>query len=197
MNATPFNADELQGAKQAFAEAFNAERLRNPFAEPDPFRAALTIWNEDNGQLPRALWVAHAAKWHKDPDVIAFVDEAKEQAKAANNVERLTLIRDKTALKEHLLMKLVSTLDLTFEPKDVKELANEIAKYAGLHEAPADDLNTGRIIGVIQHELKPVDAAGVVVPFDERVRSQQRALQGQVAAFEIELEGGDNARLVN
>lgn len=188
MQAAPFNEADIPDAKAAFAEAFNAERLRTPFGEPDPFRAALTIWNEENGQLPRALWVAHAAKWHKDPDVIAFIEEEKEAVKEATQEEKLALVRDKKALKEHLLLKLIGTLDVTFEPKDVKDLANEIARYAGLHETPSDDDNTGKILGVIQHRLAPMNPE----QFAEFAYKQQSELQGDL----VELAASD-VRVIN
>lgn len=175
MSLCPFNETELTDAKQAFAEAYLADRAANPFA-PDPFRAALTIWNEANGKLPRALWVAHAAQWHKDPDVTAFIDEADEAVVEEVKEQKLALIRDKVALKEHLLLKLVKTLDLASEPKDVKELANEIAKYSGLHETPSDDDNTGKILGVIHHRLQPMNEE----QFAQYARTQQAELQGDL-----------------
>lgn len=198
MNLTPFKADELPAAKQAFAEAFLAERARSPF-KPDPFRAALTVWNEDNGQLPRALWVAHAAKWQDDPDVIAVIAAADKEAAAERDAEEEAKI-PKTAeeVRAHILRVGFEISNNTLvEAKDRIAALDRMAKATGADVKPELDDNAGRILGVIQHELKPVDAAGVVVPFDDRVRNQQRALQTQVAAFEIELEGGDNARLVN
>ncbi|UUV44516.1 terminase small subunit [Rhodobacter phage RcMotherGoose] len=203
MNVTPFKADELPAAKQAFAEAFLAERARSPF-KPDPFRAALTVWNEDNGQLPRALWVAHAARWHDDPEVLEYVATVDAEAEAERQAEKIV---EASAMQTEDFKALVKfegiqamrdiMKNATVESKDRIAAFDRLSKSLNLDEKPVVDDTAGRILGVIQHELKPVDAAGVVVPFDDRVRNQQRALQTQVAAFEIELEGGDNARLVN
>jgi hypothetical protein len=196
MSTPHFKEEELADAKQAFAEAWLAEAARSPF-KPDPFRAALTVWNEDNGQLPRALWVAHAAKWHETAEVLAFVENAFDAIKEESLEEKLVIIRDKDKLAEAVMLKLYDTLMLAHDPDSVVKLSKELTEVAGARKKPADDDLSGRIIGVIQHELKPIDKTGQAIPYDDRVRNQQRSLQNEVAAFEIELEGGENARLIN
>ena len=190
MQTTPFNEAEIADAKAAFAEAFNAERLRSPFGEPDPFRAALTIWNEDNGQLPRALWVAHAAKWHKDPEVIAIVEEAKEeerQRREAIEEEKIPLTPEE--VRKHVLKigYQISSNPLV-EPRDRIAPLDRMSKAAGSDAKPNDDDNAGKILGVIQHRLAPMNPT----EFAEFAFQQQSELQGDL----VELAASD-VRVIN
>lgn len=196
MSNNPFKEEDVSDAKSAFADAWLNEIRLNPF-KPDPFRAALTIWNEDKGTLNLALWVAHSGKWNEDAEVLEYVEEAKAIAIAEADAEKFKFVRNKELGREFVAERLYARLALENDSDKLVKIANEIAKLEGFHEKPNDDGETGRILGIIQHELKPVDASGVAIPYDDRVRNQQRALQVQVAAFEKELEGGDNARLVN
>lgn len=194
MNVTPFKADELPAAKQAFAEAFVAERARSPF-KPDPFRAALTVWNEDNGQLPRALWVAHAAKWHEDPDVLQYLADVDQEAEAERQAEKLVEAQAMATDDFKALVKfegIQAMRDIMKNPvaesKDRIAAFDRLSKSLNLDEKPKVDEDAGKILGVIQHRLAPMNPA----EFAEFAFKQQSELNGNL----IELAASD-VRTIN
>lgn len=189
--------DMIASEKLRYAEALRAYRLQNPFDREAPFKAALMLWPEESGKLPIALWVVHSERWHECEDVAAAIQELNEDAAEAAEEEQMYRIRNKEAGKESILLRLYTRLDLETDSDKLVKIAAEIAKYQGLHEKPDADPNEGRILGIIQHELKPVDATGAVIPFADRVREQQQRLQRDIAAHEITLDGGEDARLIN
>lgn len=196
--------DKIADAKLSYAEALRAYRLQNPFDKEAPFKAALMVWPEDMGQLPIALWAVHGQQWFNDPDVLAYIDAMNEEAAAVVAQERKAKVEyvKSDEFKDELRYEMIEMLRLlmkTAADPEVKLKAQaQLAKLRNVDEKPAvADPDAGRVLGIIQHELRPVDAAGVVVPFADRVRDQQRRLQVEVAAYELELDAGENARLVN
>jgi hypothetical protein len=194
MNVTPFKADELPAAKQAFAEAFLAERARSPF-KPDPFRAALTVWNEDNGQLPRALWVAHAARWHEDAEVLSYVAEVDKEAEAERLAERMTEAQAMATDDFKALIKFEGAQAMRqimnnpiAESKDRIAAFDRLSKSFNLDEKPKVDENAGQILGVIQHRLAPMNPE----QFAQFAFQQQSELSGEL----LELAASD-VRTIN
>ena len=82
MSFCPFNSEDLAAAKGVFAEALFRENKKSPFGA-DPFKVALSIWPEETGELPKALWVAHSARWHEDAEVIEMLSDLEEETQAA------------------------------------------------------------------------------------------------------------------
>lgn len=195
MNATPFKADELPAAKQAFAEAFLAERARSPF-KPDPFRAALTVWNEENGQLPRALWVAHAGRWQEDPQVLEYIAEVDEEANIEREAEKLVKAQEMTSEDFKTLVKFEGIQAMReimknpiVESKDRIAAFDRLSKSLNLDEKPkVEDGDAGKILGVIQHRLAPMNPE----QFAQFAFKQQSELNGDL----IELAAND-VRTIN
>lgn len=179
-----FNDDELEQAKTAFAGAWYAERLASVF-EPDPFKAALTIWNEENGMLPKALWIAHTARWQDDPDVIVmlreFEEEAKLEAEAEHLKEAAVIETDdfKQLVRFEMITELRQMLKNRFiDAKDRTGAMDRLSKLMGLDEkpAPVDPDGEGRVLGVIHHRLKPLNDDD----FEKMARVQQGKLQNEL-----------------
>lgn len=195
--SSPFDATELDDAKFAFAQAFQAERVRcaGTFETPDTFRAALTIWNEENAMLPRALWVAHVAKWTEDPDVIAHLDDFAEEAEEeVRNEKAAKAAETKTPeYKEMLRLEIMTEMREIMKGKmqDAKDrisAADRLAKLANLDEKPVVDPTEGQVLGIIHHRLAPMDAP----TFEAAAAKQQADLQHEL----IELTAND-ATLIN
>lgn len=134
MTFNPFKPDEIEAAREQFAAALLAERKRNPFVEPDPFKAALAVWPEAEGGLPRALWVAHSSHWHEDKQILARVEELAEDAELMSEKEQLEIIRDKTKLKEALMLGLFRDFNVTIDPEMRVKLSDRISKFGGLDD---------------------------------------------------------------
>lgn len=205
MSFCPFNDDELSEAKIAFAKAYYAERLRSPFDKDAHFKAALVIWPEDRGLLPKALWAVHSAKWQEDPEVIAILDELADEAEEEAAQDKIEKAKEILTEEFKLIVRAEMVAELRtiiknpmIEAKDRTGAMDRLSKLMNLDEKPPKtDEDAGRILGIIQHELRPLADDGSVVPFPDRVRSQQQKLQRDIAAHELTLDGGEDARLIN
>lgn len=194
MSFSPFNEADIDDAKEAFALALDADQQANPFGKPDPFRAALTIWNEDNGELNKALWVAHSARWHESDDVLAIIDDLKEERKkAVAELHEAKIPKTAEEVRLHILRIGYEISNNTqVEARDRIAALDRMAKAAGADLKGADEPDAGRVLGVIHHRLQPMNHA----EFSAFARQQQSELQGELAGV-LEEAGGENARLIN
>jgi len=189
MSNSPFPEEELADAKVAFAKAWLAEIRSSPF-KPDPFKAVLRLWNEENGKLPRALWVAHSGKWHDDPEVLDAIEEMQDQEQEEIKSEKAAKIAftKSDEFKETIRYEMIEAMradmnNKQLEPKDRQGASDRLSKLMALDEKPNADDNTGKILGVIQHRLEPMNPD----EFKVYARTQQAELQGEL----IELTASD------
>lgn len=203
MNTTPFNDDELDEAKLSFARAFFREKQTCAF-DPDPFRAALTIWNEDNGQLPKALWAVHAAKWHKSPEIAdmlaGFEDELADEERAEKIEAAAEIQTDefKLLVKAEMIAELRKMMkNPLIEAKDRTGAMDRLSKLMNLDEKPKVDEDTGKILGVIHHRLSPMTPD----QFAEFSRRQQGDLQNELVSMAegeiIDITAEPDVRTIN
>ena len=195
MNVAPFNDDELTEAKVSFARAFFREKQVCAF-EPDPFRAALTLWNEDNGQLPKALWAVHAAKWHKDPEVIDMLSELADEVTEEEKAEKVAAAAEIQTEEFKLLVKAEMITELRkmmknplIEAKDRTGAMDRLSKLMALDEKRVDDDDAeGKVRGYIGLPLVGVNPTD----FAQMARMQQSNLQSKL----LELAAED-AKVIN
>lgn len=204
MSFAPFTEDELADAKAAFALAYYEERRKAPF-EPDPFKAALTLWNEDNGELQKALWVAHSAKWHKDAEVLEIVEEYADEAAEEYAQEKITKAAEietpefKRLVKAEMIAELRDMMkNQLVEAKDRTGAMDRLSKLMGLDEKPKlDDEDAGKVLGVIHHRLAPMTPD----QFADFSRRQQGDLQNELIGMAegeiIEATAKPNVRTIN
>ena len=191
MSFCPFNSEDLAAAKGVFAEALFRENEKSPFGA-DPFKVALSIWPEETGELPKALWVAHSARWHEDAEVLEMLSELEEsKLEKAAEIETPEF---KKLVKAEMIAELRDMMkDRLIEAKDRTGAMDRLSKLMGLDEKPSnDDADASRVLGVIHHRLAPMNEE----EYANMARQQQSELQETLRIKAIELEAED-ARVIN
>ena len=199
MSFCPFNSEELDAAKGVFAEALFRENEKSPFGA-DPFKVALSIWPEETGELPKALWVAHSARWHEDAEVLEMLSELEEETQAAIEESKLEKAAEietpefKKLVKAEMIAELRDMMkNRLIEAKDRTGAMDRLSKLMGLDEKPSnDDADASRVLGVIHHRLAPMNEE----EYANMARQQQSELQETLRIKAIELEAED-ARVIN
>ena len=199
MSFCPFKSEDLDAAKGVFAEALFRENKKSPFGA-DPFKVALSIWPEETGELPKALWVAHSARWHEDAEVLEMLSDLEEEAQAAIEESKLEKAAEietpefKKLIKAEMIAELRDMMkDRLIEAKDRTGAMDRLSKLMGLDEKPSnDDADASRILGVIHHRLAPMNED----EYANMARQQQSELQETLRIKAIELEAED-ARVIN
>ena len=199
MSFCPFNSEDLAAAKGVFAEALFRENEKSPFGA-DPFKVALSIWPEETGELPKALWVAHSARWHEDAEVIEMLSDLEEESQSIIAEEKLEKAAEietpefKKLIKAEMIAELRDMMkDRLIEAKDRTGAMDRLSKLMGLDEKPSnDDADASRILGVIHHRLAPMNEE----EYANMARQQQSELQETLRIKAIELEAED-ARVIN
>lgn len=199
MSFCPFNSEDLASAKGVFAEALFRENKKSPFGA-DPFKVALSIWPEETGELPKALWVAHSARWHEDAEVLEMLSELEEETQAAIEESKLEKAAEietpefKKLVKAEMIAELRDMMkDRLIEAKDRTGAMDRLSKLMGLDEKPNnDDADASRVLGVIHHRLAPMNEE----EYANMARQQQSELQETLRIKAIELEAED-ARVIN
>ena len=199
MSFCPFKSEDLAAAKGVFAEAHFRENKKSPFGA-DPFKVALSIWSEENGELPKALWVAHSARWHEDAEVIEMLSELEEETQAAIEESKLEKAAEietpefKKLVKAEMIAELRDMMkNRLIEAKDRTGAMDRLSKLMGLDEKPSnDDADASRVLGVIHHRLAPMNEE----EYANMARQQQSELQETLRIKAIELEAED-ARVIN
>ena len=199
MSFCPFNSEDLAAAKGVFAEALFRENKKSPFGA-DPFKVALSIWPEETGELPKALWVAHSARWHEDAEVIEMLSDLEEEAQSVIAEEKLEKAAEietpefKKLIKAEMIAELRDMMkDRLIEAKDRTGAMDRLSKLMGLDEKPSnDDADASRVLGVIHHRLAPMSEE----EYANMARQQQSELQETLRIKAIELEAED-ARVIN
>lgn len=198
MSFCPFKSEDLAAAKGVFAEALFRENKKSPFGA-DPFKVALSIWPEETGELPKALWVAHSARWHEDAEVIEMLSDLEEETQAAieEKLEKAAEIETpefKKLVKAEMIAELRDMMkNRLIEAKDRTGAMDRLSKLMGLDEKPSnDDADASRILGVIHHRLAPMNED----EYANMARQQQSELQETLRIKAIELEAED-ARVIN
>ena len=199
MSFCPFKSEDLAAAKVVFAEALFRENKKSPFGA-DPFKVALSIWPEETGELPKALWVAHSARWHEDAEVLEMLSELEEETQAAIEESKLEKAAEietpefKKLVKAEMIAELRDMMkDRLIEAKDRTGAMDRLSKLMGLDEKPSnDDADASRILGVIHHRLAPMNEE----EYANMARQQQSELQETLRIKAIELEAED-ARVIN
>lgn len=199
MSFCPFNSEDLAAAKGVFAEALFRENEKSPFGA-DPFKVALSIWPEETGELPKALWVAHSARWHEDAEVLEMLSELEEETQAAIEESKLEKAAEietpefKKLIKAEMIAELRDMMkDRLIEAKDRTGAMDRLSKLMGLDEKPSnDDADASRVLGVIHHRLAPMNEE----EYANMARQQQSELQETLRIKAIELEAED-ARVIN
>ena len=199
MSFCPFNSEDLAAAKGVFAEALFRENKKSPFGA-DPFKVALSIWPEETGELPKALWVAHSARWHEDAEVLEMLSELEEETQAAIEESKLEKAAEietpefKKLVKAEMIAELRDMMkNRLIEAKDRTGAMDRLSKLMGLDEKPNnDDADASRILGVIHHRLAPMNEE----EYANMARQQQSELQETLRIKAIELDAED-ARVIN
>ena len=199
MSFCPFKSEDLAAAKGVFAEALFRENKKSPFGA-DPFKVALSIWPEETGELPKALWVAHSARWHEDAEVIEMLSDLEEEAQSIIAEEKLEKAAEietpefKKLVKAEMIAELRDMMkDRRIEAKDRTGAMDRLSKLMGLDEKPSnDDADASRVLGVIHHRLAPMNEE----EYANMARQQQSELQETLRIKAIELEAED-ARVIN
>lgn len=199
MSFCPFKSEDLAAAKGVFAEALFRENEKSPFGA-DPFKVALSIWPEESGELPKALWVAHSARWHEDAEVIEMLSDLEEEAQSVIAEEKLEKAAEietpefKKLIKAEMIAELRDMMkDRLIEAKDRTGAMDRLSKLMGLDEKPSnDDADASRVLGVIHHRLAPMNEE----EYANMARQQQSELQETLRIKAIELEAED-ARVIN
>lgn len=199
MSFCPFKSEDLAAAKGVFAEALFRENEKSPFGA-DPFKVALSIWPEESGELPKALWVAHSARWHEDAEVIEMLSDLEEEAQSVIAEEKLEKAAEietpefKKLVKAEMIAELRDMMkNRLIEAKDRTGAMDRLSKLMGLDEKPSnDDADASRILGVIHHRLAPMNED----EYANMARQQQSELQETLRIKAIELEAED-ARVIN
>ena len=199
MSFCPFKSEDLAAAKGVFAEALFRENKKSPFGA-DPFKVALSIWPEESGELPKALWVAHSARWHEDAEVIEMLSDLEEEAQSVIAEEKLEKAAEietpefKKLVKAEMIAELRDMMkDRLIEAKDRTGAMDRLSKLMGLDEKPNnDDADASRVLGVIHHRLAPMNEE----EYANMARQQQSELQETLRIKAIELEAED-ARVIN
>ena len=199
MSFCPFNSEDLAAAKGVFAEALFRENKKSPFGA-DPFKVALSIWPEETGELPKALWVAHSARWHEDAEVLEMLSELEEETQAAIEESKLEKAAEietpefKKLVKAEMIAELRDMMkNRLIEAKDRTGAMDRLSKLMGLDEKPSnDDADASRVLGVIHHRLAPMNEE----EYANMARQQQSELQETLRIKAIELEAED-ARVIN
>lgn len=199
MSFCPFKSEDLAAAKGVFAEALFRENEKSPFGA-DPFKVALSIWPEESGELPKALWVAHSARWHEDSEVIEMLSDLEEEAQSVIAEEKLEKAAEietpefKKLIKAEMIAELRDMMkDRLIEAKDRTGAMDRLSKLMGLDEKPSnDDADASRVLGVIHHRLAPMNEE----EYANMARQQQSELQETLRIKAIELEAED-ARVIN
>ena len=199
MSFCPFKSEDLAAAKGVFAEALFRENEKSPFGA-DPFKVALSIWPEETGELSKALWVAHSARWHEDAEVLEMLSELEEETQAAIEESKLEKAAEietpefKKLVKAEMIAELRDMMkDRLIEAKDRTGAMDRLSKLMGLDEKPSnDDADASRVLGVIHHRLAPMNEE----EYANMARQQQSELQETLRIKAIELEAED-ARVIN
>ena len=199
MSFCPFKSEDLAAAKGVFAEALFRENEKSPFGA-DPFKVALSIWPEETGELPKALWVAHSARWHEDAEVLEMLSELEEETQAAIEESKLEKAAEietpefKKLVKAEMIAELRDMMkDRLIEAKDRTGAMDRLSKLMGLDEKPSnDDADASRVLGVIHHRLAPMNEE----EYANMAQQQQSELQETLRIKAIELEAED-ARVIN
>ena len=199
MSFCPFKSEDLAAAKGVFAEALFRENKKSPFGA-DPFKVALSIWPEETGELPKALWVAHSARWHEDAEVIEMLSDLEEETQAAIEESKLEKAAEietpefKKLVKAEMIAELRDMMkDRLIEAKDRTGAMDRLSKLMGLDEKLSnDDADASRVLGVIHHRLAPMNEE----EYANMARQQQSELQETLRIKAIELEAED-ARVIN
>ena len=199
MSFCPFKSEDLDAAKGVFAEALFRENKKSPFGA-DPFKVALSIWPEETGELPKALWVAHSARWHEDAEVIEMLSDLEEEAQSVIAEEKLEKAAEietpefKKLIKAEMIAELRDMMkDRLIEAKDRTGAMDRLSKLMGLDEKPSnDDADASRVLGVIHHRLAPMNEE----EYANMARQQQSELQETLRIKAIELEAED-AKVIN
>ena len=199
MSFCPFKSEDLAAAKGVFAEALFRENKKSPFGA-DPFKVALSIWPEETGELPKALWVAHSARWHEDAEVIEMLSDLEEETQAAIEESKLEKAAEIETLEFKKLVKAEMIAELRdmmknrlIEAKDRTGAMDRLSKLMGLDEKPSnDDADASRVLGVIHHRLAPMNEE----EYANMARQQQSELQETLRIKAIELDAED-ARVIN
>ena len=199
MSFCPFKSEDLAAAKGVFAEALFRENKKSPFGA-DPFKVALSIWPEETGELPKALWVAHSARWHEDAEVLEMLSELEEETQAAIEESKLEKAAEietpefKKLVKAEMIAELRDMMkDRLIEAKDRTGAMDRLSKLMGLDEKPNnDDADASRVLGVIHHRLAPMNEE----EYANMARQQQSELQETLRIKAIELEAED-AKVIN
>ena len=199
MSFCPFKSEDLAAAKGVFAEALFRENKKSPFGA-DPFKVALSIWPEETGELPKALWVAHSARWHEDAEVIEMLSDLEEETQAdieESKLEKAAEIETpefKKLVKAEMIAELRDMMkNRLIEAKDRTGAMDRLSKLMGLDEKPSnDDADASRVLGVIHHRLAPMNEE----EYANMARQQQSELQETLRIKAIELEAED-ARVIN
>ena len=199
MSFCPFKSEDLAAAKGVFAEALFRENKKSPFGA-DPFKVALSIWPEETGELPKALWVAHSARWHEDSEVLEMLSDLEEEAQsiiAEEELEKAAEIETpefKKLVKAEMIAELRDMMkNRLIEAKDRTGAMDRLSKLMGLDEKPnKDDADASRVLGVIHHRLAPMNEE----EYANMARQQQSELQETLRIKAIELEAED-ARVIN
>ena len=199
MSFCPFKSEDLAAAKGVFAEALFRENKKSPFGA-DPFKVALSIWPEETGELPKALWVAHSARWHEDAEVLEMLSELEEETQAAIEESKLEKAAEietpefKKLVKAEMIAELRDMMkNRLIEAKDRTGAMDRLSKLMGLDEKPNnDDADASRVLGVIHHRLAPMNEE----EYANMARQQQSELQETLRIKAIELEAED-ARVIN
>ena len=199
MSFCPFKSEDLAAAKGVFAEALFRENEKSPFGA-DPFKVALSIWPEESGDLPKALWVAHSARWHEDAEVLEMLSDLEEETQSIIAEEKLEKAAEietpefKKLIKAEMIAELRDMMkDRLIEAKDRTGAMDRLSKLMGLDEKPSnDDADASRVLGVIHHRLAPMNEE----EYANMARQQQSELQETLRIKAIELEAED-ARVIN
>lgn len=198
--STPFiPEDQIASAKLRYAEALRAYKLHSPFDREAPFKAALTIWPEEDGKLPIALWAVHGQRWFEDEEVVAYIEEMNEEAAEEARQAKLQAAAEIMSPEMKLLIKseMIAQLrkDMVNAAHDLKERTaamDRLSKLLNLDEKAVVDPDEGRVLGVIHHRLAPMTDD----EYAAFARKQQDGLQAEVNAKMIELDAAD-VRIVN
>ena len=199
MSFCPFKSEDLAAAKGVFAETLFRENKKSPFGA-DPFKVALSIWPEETGELPKALWVAHSARWHEDAEVIEMLSDLEEESQSIIAEEKLEKAAEietpefKKLVKAEMIAELRDMMkNRLIEAKDRTGAMDRLSKLMGLDEKPnKDDADASRVLGVIHHRLAPMNEE----EYANMARQQQSELQETLRIKAIELEAED-ARVIN
>ena len=199
MSFCPFKSEDLAAAKGVFAEALFRENKKSPFGA-DPFKVALSIWPEETGELPKALWVAHSARWHEDAEVIEMLSDLEEESQSIIAEEKLEKAAEietpefKKLVKAEMIAELRDMMkNRLIEAKDRTGAMDRLSKLMGLDEKPSNaDADASRVLGVIHHRLAPMNEE----EYANMARQQQSELQETLRIKAIELEAED-ARVIN